>query len=103
MKKLTSLLLTAVLLISAIQSVCAAQTANQIEAAIPQASDNSPSASEQDSQNLPSSEPTKEEIGRIVSPDQADVIFSTFGLELDIDKVIWLSLRLLHLKYTDEL
>ncbi len=77
MKKLTSLLLTAVLLISAIQSVCAAQTANQIEAAIPQASDNSPSASERDSQNLPSSEPTKEEIGRIVSPDQAKKVSTT--------------------------
>ncbi len=63
MKKLTAILLTAVLLVNAIQPVCAAQTANQIEAAIPQAVDNLPSASKQDSQNLPSSEPPKEEIG----------------------------------------
>ncbi len=71
MKKLTAILLTAVLLVSAIQPVCAAQTDTPIKAAIPQAVDNLPSASKQDSQNLPSSEPPKEEIGRIVSPDQA--------------------------------
>ncbi len=63
--------LTAVLLVSAIQPVCAAQTDTPIKAAIPQAVDNLPSASKQDSQNLSSSEPPKEEIGRIVSPDQA--------------------------------
>ena len=77
MKKLTAILLTAVLLVNAIQPVCAAQTANQIEAAIPQAVDNLPSASKQDSQNLPSSEPPKEEIGRIVSPDQAKKVSTT--------------------------
>lgn len=71
MKKTIALLLTGMLLISAIQPVCAAQTTECIEAAIPQDTDNLSSSSEQKPQISQSSEQSEQDNGQIVSPDQA--------------------------------
>lgn len=74
MKKIIALLLTVMLMIGVIQPVCAAQTIDSIEAAIPQTTDDLPSVSEQDSQSLPSFEQPEEADGQIISPDQAKKI-----------------------------